>query len=44
MDAVAYFENGEWWVLVVLNDAPVDVAGPFGDEYDAVMAARRAGE
>ncbi len=41
MDALLFRRRGEWLVGVLLDGEEIDLAGPFDDEYDAVMAARR---
>ncbi len=40
-DALVYRDKGEWWVSLTLLGEQTDLAGPFDDEHDAEMMARR---
>lgn len=40
MRAVAFVKAGEWFVRIT-HEAHEETAGPFDDEHDAEMAARR---
>lgn len=41
MDAHVHRSGGEWFVNFTLAGEPVDEAGPFADEVEAIFAAER---
>jgi hypothetical protein len=44
IDAFVYHRDGEFNVLLTSDGVDYDHAGPFDDEYDAVMAACRSAD